>query len=37
MAVWDLKIFRPALFWKAHDGGLLAIEEWEEGILTYML
>lgn len=34
VAVWDLKVFRPRLFWKAHEGGLLAVEEWDEGILS---
>lgn len=34
MAVWNLKTFRPILFWKAHEGGLLSIEPWAAGILT---
>ncbi|GAA5936391.1 hypothetical protein JCM1841_002926 [Sporobolomyces salmonicolor] len=35
LAVWDLKTFRPKLFWKAHEGGLLSIEEMGHGLLTH--
>ncbi|GAA5954947.1 hypothetical protein JCM21900_005943 [Sporobolomyces salmonicolor] len=35
VAVWDLKTFRPKLFWKAHEGGLLSIEEMGHGLLTH--
>ncbi|GAA5915880.1 hypothetical protein JCM5296_002521 [Sporobolomyces johnsonii] len=35
VAAWDLKTFRPKLFWKAHEGGLLSLEEMGDGLLTH--
>lgn len=34
VSVWDLKTFRPRLFWQAHEAGILSIAEWNEGFLT---
>ncbi|GEM12313.1 WD-40 repeat-containing protein [Rhodotorula toruloides] len=34
VAVWDLRSFRPRFFWKAHDRGVLGVEEHGNGVLT---
>jgi len=33
VGVWDLGTFRPVYFWRAHEGGLLSLADWQGGIL----
>lgn len=37
LGIWDIKSFRPRLFWKAHAAGILSIEEYSKGIITLVL
>lgn len=34
VAVWSLAIFRPLLFFRAHEAGILTIESYAQGVLT---
>ncbi|BGP50896.1 Astra associated protein 1 Asa1 [Rhodotorula kratochvilovae] len=34
VAVWDLRTFRPRYFWRAHEGGILGLEEVDGALLT---
>jgi WD40 repeat protein len=33
VGVWDLRTFRPVYFWKAHEGGVLTLADWQDGLL----
>ncbi|KAI5479676.1 WD repeat protein [Pseudohyphozyma bogoriensis] len=35
VAVWDLTIFRPRLFWRPHAMGVLTLIEFDGGLLTH--
>ncbi|BGP34618.1 Astra associated protein 1 Asa1 [Rhodotorula toruloides] len=34
VALWELRSFRPRFFWKAHEQGVLSVEEHGDGVLT---
>ncbi|WVR06632.1 hypothetical protein IAU60_003664 [Kwoniella sp. DSM 27419] len=35
VAILDLRVRRVICYWKAHDGGVLGLEEWEGGLLSH--
>lgn len=34
VAIWHLRTYRPRYLWKAHDGGILGLQEFDGGVLT---